>query len=65
MVFLLMQPVMVEAPSLRMAIVATVLSLAAAGLAAVAARYLAEIDPTLFPESVGLCRGARVLVWCL
>jgi len=64
-VFLLMQGVLVDAPSLRMAIVATALSLAGAGLAAVAARYLAEIDPAIFPESVGLCRGARVIVWIL
>jgi regulator of protease activity HflC (stomatin/prohibitin superfamily) len=65
MAFVLMQPVMVGAPSLQIAIVAAVLFLVAAGLAAIAARYLAEIDPALFPESVGLCRGARVLVWIL
>ena len=64
-VFLLMQRFMLEAPSLRGAIVGVVLSIAATGLAAVAARYLAQIDPALFPESVGLCRGARVTAWIL
>ena len=41
------------------------LCLGAAGLAATAARYLADIEPALFPEAPGLCRGARVLAWIL
>jgi regulator of protease activity HflC (stomatin/prohibitin superfamily) len=41
------------------------LSLIGAGLAAIAARYLATIEPAQFPESPGLCRGARVIAWIL
>ena len=41
------------------------LLLVAAGLAVIAARYFAEIEPAQFPESQGLCRGARVVVWML
>jgi regulator of protease activity HflC (stomatin/prohibitin superfamily) len=41
------------------------LCLVAAGLAATAVRYLAEIDPARLPEGPGLCRGARVMTWLL
>jgi hypothetical protein len=41
------------------------LCLAAAGLAAAAARYLADIPSSRFPEAAGLCRGARVVAWIL
>jgi regulator of protease activity HflC (stomatin/prohibitin superfamily) len=39
--------------------------LIAAGLAATAVRYLAELDPSVLPEASGLCRGARVIAWLL
>jgi regulator of protease activity HflC (stomatin/prohibitin superfamily) len=39
--------------------------LAAAGLSATAARYLAATDRGRFPEGLGLSRGARVLGWIL
>lgn len=39
------------------------LAFAAAGIAALAARYLAAADPQRLPESPGLARGARVLAW--
>ena len=39
------------------------LCLVAAGLAATAVHYLAEIDPAQLPEGPGLCRGARVMAW--
>jgi membrane protease subunit HflK len=44
---------------------ACVIALAAAGLAATAARYLAGVDFAQFPEAPGLCRAARVLAWLL
>jgi regulator of protease activity HflC (stomatin/prohibitin superfamily) len=37
--------------------------LLAAGLALTVARYLAAIEPARFPESLWLCRGARVVAW--
>lgn len=43
--------------------IAAVICLAAAGLSGTAARYLAGIDPSRFPEAPGLCRGARVTGW--
>jgi regulator of protease activity HflC (stomatin/prohibitin superfamily) len=39
--------------------------LLAAGLAATAVRYLAELDPSVLPEASGLCMGARVVAWLL
>lgn len=45
--------------------IAAALCLAAAGLAAMAARYFATIDPDRLPESPWLCRGARVVAWIL
>jgi hypothetical protein len=39
--------------------------LGAAGLAATAVRYLAELDPAQLPESHALCKGARVVAWIL
>jgi regulator of protease activity HflC (stomatin/prohibitin superfamily) len=50
-------------PTPLAAAIGAILCLAAAGLAATAARYLADIDPAGFPEAPGLCRGARVLAW--
>jgi regulator of protease activity HflC (stomatin/prohibitin superfamily) len=37
--------------------------LLAAGLAAIAARYLGQIDLTQLPEARGLCQGSRLLAW--
>lgn len=55
----------VQRPARWAAILALTLSLVAAGLAAIVARYLEDIEPALFSESVGLCRGARVTAWIL
>jgi len=44
---------------------AAALCLIGAGLSAVAARYLAEIDPTQLLEAPGLCYGARVTTWIM
>ena len=52
-----------SAPTPLAAVIGAILCLAAAGLSATAARYLADIDAGRFPEAPGLCRGARVLVW--
>lgn len=64
-VFLLLNPVQIARPSPLAAGIAAAFLLGAAGLAAMAARYLAEIEPAQFLESQGLCRGARVAVWML
>lgn len=53
------------APTPLAAAIAAALCLAAAGLSATAARYLAGADPARFPEAPGLCRGARVVAWIL
>ena len=37
--------------------------LLAAGLAAIAARYLGQIDVAQLPEAPGLCQGSRLLAW--
>jgi regulator of protease activity HflC (stomatin/prohibitin superfamily) len=37
----------------------------AAGLAATAVHYLAELQPSSLPEAPDLCRGARVVTWIL
>jgi regulator of protease activity HflC (stomatin/prohibitin superfamily) len=52
-------------PALLLSVIATALCLCAAGLAFTAAHYLADIDPALFPEGPGLCRGTRVVGWIL
>jgi regulator of protease activity HflC (stomatin/prohibitin superfamily) len=52
-------------PKLLAAGVAAALSLAAAGLSATVARYLAGVDASRFPEAPALCRGARVTAWIL
>ena len=52
-------------PAPLLAVIATSLALAAAGLAATAAHYLAGIEAGQFPEAPGLCRGARVVAWTL
>jgi regulator of protease activity HflC (stomatin/prohibitin superfamily) len=54
-----MQTALVEAA------IAAGVCLVAAGLAATAAHYLAEIDPARLPEGPGLCRGARLVAWIL
>ena len=48
-----------------MAGIVAALFLGAAGLAATAARYLADLDSAWLPEAQSLCRGARVLAWIL
>ncbi len=48
-----------------MAGIVAALFLGAAGLAATAAHYLADIDSAWLPEAQSLCRGARVLAWIL
>jgi regulator of protease activity HflC (stomatin/prohibitin superfamily) len=45
--------------------IAAALCLGAAGLAATAVHYLADIDPARLPEAPGLCRGARIVAWIL
>ena len=45
--------------------IAAGLCLIAAGLAATAAHYLIGLEPERFPESPGLCRGARMVAWIL
>lgn len=52
-------------PTLLAAGIAAVLCLAAAGLSATVARYLAGVDASRFPEAPALCRGTRVLAWIL
>ncbi len=52
-------------PPSRIVAIASALCLGGAGLAAVAARYLVEIEPARLPESGGLARGARVVAWIL
>ncbi len=47
------------------AVIAAALCLAAAGLAATAARYLGAVEPELLPKSGALRRGARVAGWIL
>jgi regulator of protease activity HflC (stomatin/prohibitin superfamily) len=51
--------------SLLKASLAALLCLIAAGLSATAARYLREVDPAHLPESPGLCRLSRMLMWVL
>jgi len=48
-----------------LAVIATALSLGAAGLAFTAAHYLGNVEPARFPEAPGLCRGTRVVAWIL
>jgi regulator of protease activity HflC (stomatin/prohibitin superfamily) len=52
-------------PTLLGAGIASALCLAAAGLSATVARYLAGVDSSRFPEAPALCRGARVTAWIL
>jgi len=47
------------------AAIAAALCFIAAGIAATAVRYLGEIEPTQFPESPALRRGARAVAWIL
>jgi membrane protease subunit HflK len=51
--------------SVPRAVAAVALSLAGAGLAATAARYLADVEPARLPEAPGLARGGRLLAWVL
>lgn len=52
-------------PSPWIAGIAAALCLIAAGLAAIASRYFADLDPSALPEAMGLGRGARVTAWIL
>ena len=54
-----------QPPSLMEAGAWLVVCLVAAGLAATAVRYLAELDDADLPEATALARGARVLAWIL
>jgi regulator of protease activity HflC (stomatin/prohibitin superfamily) len=54
-----------NSPAALVAGIAAALCLGAAGLAATAVRYLADIDPAQLPEGPGLCRGARIIAWIL
>ena len=67
---MLTQTLETERPSMRVASVTAGLFLLGAGAATLAARYLAGLDragsaPFLFPQSVSLAQGARVLAWVL
>jgi regulator of protease activity HflC (stomatin/prohibitin superfamily) len=52
-------------PTPELVAIAAAACVAAAGLAATAVHYLADIDPNRLPEATGLCRGARVVGWIL
>jgi len=52
-------------PTLPIAGIAAGVCLVGAALAAIAARYLADIGASEFPEATGLSRGGRVLGWIL
>jgi len=52
-------------PTTFLAGAGVIVSLAGAGLAITAGRYLAEIDPSQLPEAPALVRGARVLAWIM
>ena len=67
---LLTQTLQTERPSVHVAGVTAGLFLMMAGVATLAARYLARLSRAdaaqyPFPESIGLARGARVLAWVL
>ena len=53
------------APMTRKTVAAAVFCLLGTGLCAIAARYLAGVEPARFPESPGLCRGARMAAWIM
>ena len=59
------QDVSAATPSLQVAGITALICLVAAGLAATAAHYLADVEPIRFPEALGLSRGARVVAWIL
>jgi len=63
--FLLRQSFVSSAPSPVVAAIIAAACFAAAGLAATAVRYFADIESSRFPEAAGLCRGARVAGWIL
>jgi regulator of protease activity HflC (stomatin/prohibitin superfamily) len=52
-------------PSPLLAAIAAGACFIAAGLAATAVRYLADLEQSSLPEAPGLCRGARVIAWIL
>ena len=54
-----------EVPTTWAASVGVLACLAAAGLAATAVHYLAQINPSDMPESMALARGGRVVMWLL
>ena len=65
-ILFVIRPTLPEVPPLPFDTgIAAALCLAAAGLAAMAARYFATIDPDRLPEGPWLCRGARVVAWIL
>jgi regulator of protease activity HflC (stomatin/prohibitin superfamily) len=53
------------APDVSLLLWSTALTLLAAGLAATAVRYFANVSPAQIPEGAALARGARVLSWIL
>ena len=63
--FLLLLGILPVNPAALILGITAAIFLGAAGMAATAARYLSEIDPTQFPEAPGLCRGARMVAWIL
>lgn len=63
--FLLLLGLPVITPSPLALVIAAAFCLGGAGVAAIAARYLGEIDSANFPEAAGLCRGARMTAWIL
>jgi regulator of protease activity HflC (stomatin/prohibitin superfamily) len=52
-----------EVPTTWIAGLGVLACLGAAGMAATAVHYLAQIDPSDMPESTALARGARVVMW--
>ena len=63
--FLLLLGILPVNPAALILGITAAIFLGGAGLAATAARYLSEIEPTQFPEAPGLCRGARMVGWIL
>jgi regulator of protease activity HflC (stomatin/prohibitin superfamily) len=63
--FVLLFNVSTTVPSPLVAAVLAAACFLAAGLSATAVRYLADLEPSLLPEALGLCRGARVIAWVL
>lgn len=62
---LLLKRFPVKHPSLHTVEIAAGLALVEAGLSAIAARYLAQVDDSRFRESIALSQAARVVTWVL